>query len=200
MIYDTTIHDLKTKSIYFRKNVSWFFSSKDQLYSLSNMASGMPIDFRGIRYNSSEQLYQCCKYHSDTVFLSGDKNQTELNIRDHILKANNAMGAKIAQKCAVSAGLVRPDWYPPKEVRIYAMLWVLELKAIQNIEFRNALISTENNDIVEISRHDNFWGCKHVLAGQLIGNNILGKLLMLVRDNLSNILVNGPNNSAGYLL
>ena len=39
----------------------------------------------------------------------------------------------MTQKCAVKAGLVRSDWDDPDyEVRIYSMLWVLELKLHHN--------------------------------------------------------------------
>jgi predicted NAD-dependent protein-ADP-ribosyltransferase YbiA (DUF1768 family) len=95
------------------KEVAYFFSKEETpaLWPLSNMAGGMPIRFSGILFNSSEQLYQASKYHPDTVCIpASHKPGTEPHVQERIISANNPRGAKMTQKCAVKAGLVRSDW------------------------------------------------------------------------------------------
>ncbi len=66
------------------------------------------------------------------------------------------------KKCAVTAGLVRPDWDDPNnEVRIQAMLWVIELRLYWNpFYFGRVLQETGTQSIVEISNKDGFWGAR----------------------------------------
>ena len=87
---------------------------------------------------------------------------------------------KMTQKCAVKAGLVRPDW--PK-IMVDCMLWVLELKLQQNRHtFGEVLKSTGSKMIVEKSQKDTFWGC--IQEGDIFdGQNQLGLLLVKVREN-----------------
>lgn len=107
----------------------------------------------------------------------------------------------MTQKCAVAEGLVRSDWGSPQEVRLKAMLWVLELKLFWNPEtFGAELKRTGKKPIVEISRKDDFWGCKVVGRGHLRGENHLGRLLMKVRDRMSEILKGDFTYPKGQLL
>ncbi|MGA2228896.1 MAG: NADAR family protein [Syntrophobacteraceae bacterium] len=167
------------------KNVAYFFSKKETpaLWPFSNMAGGMPIRWRGILFNSSEQLYQASKYHPDTVCIPAvhkNKLGIEPHVQKRIIDANNPRGAKMTQKCAVKAGLVRPDW--PK-IMVDCMLWVLELKLQQNRHtFGEVLKSTGSKMIVEKSSKDTFWGC--IQEGDIFdGQNQLGLLLVKVREN-----------------
>ena len=97
----------------------------------------------------------------------------------------------MTQKCAVKAGLVREDWKDERfEVRIHSMLWVLELKLWasfgdfkNDLNFGKVLKSTGNLPIVEKSSDDVFWGAKED-GGALVGSNVLGKLLTLLRDEI----------------
>ena len=65
----------------------------------------------------------------------------------------------MTQKCAVTAGLVRPDWDDPNiEVRIQAMLWVVELKLYWNpLTF-----------VIEQSRNVLIWGTLPDFGGLLV--------------------------------
>lgn len=189
---DLDIPFLLQPSEYKIKECDWFFSSKDQNYELSNMAGQMPIVFKGVKYNSSECLYQASKYHPDTICAPESADAAILNVRERIVSTKNAMGSKMTQKCAVKAGLVRSDWMDPElQVAIHSMLWVLELKFIQNEKFRDALMDTIL-PIVEKSRKDNFWGCLHVgpLKDKFVGSNVLGKLLTIIRDEKYDRLMN----------
>jgi len=67
------------------------------------------------------------------------------------------------------------------------MRWCLRVKLAQNYEgFGRLLLATEDRPIVEQSRKDDFWGAKvvGVTDETLIGQNILGRLLMELREQL----------------
>jgi hypothetical protein len=55
--------------------------------------------------------------------------------------------------------------------------------------FGRLLRSTGDGPIVEISRRDQFWGARPSGEGQLVGLNVLGRLLRKLRDEL-----NGPSS------
>lgn len=179
------MEQLLKDEVYEKKKCAWFFSKKDQNFDLSNMASGMTIKYGGIVWHSSEQLYQASKYAGDVMCLPSSGG-SQPNVRQRIIESTNAMGAKMTQKCAAKAKLVRHDW---EEVLIENMLFVLKLKLKNNcVKFRKVLRDTGNRDIVEISEKDDFWGTKEIGHGILKGKNVLGKLLVIVRDNIDTIL------------
>jgi len=177
------IASLKAEEVYGLNECAWFFSKDDSCWELSNMAGAMPVLFEGYRWNSSEQLYQASKYGRDVECVPDSNPNVEPNVLKRIIAQKNARGAKMTQKCAVKAGLVRQDWEDDLfEVRIHSMLWVLELKLWCNQRtFGAALKNTGNLPIVEKSKKDSFWGGKEN-GGSLIGSNVLGKLLTILRD------------------
>lgn len=173
---------------YIKAECAWFYSSKDLFFELSNMAAGFPISYGGNVWRSSEHLYQASKYAKDVECLPADSKSTIKNVRLRILDAKNPMASKMTQKCAVSAGLVRPDW---QYVNIQNMLFVLQLKVYCNPHIKRFFKGTGDRDIVEISRKDTFWGCRdqyRSTGNVLIGENNLGILLMQVRDNIDAII------------
>jgi len=205
---------LKKQMEYNKADTAWFFSKKDPNWELSNMAGGMPVWFDDQKWNSSEQLYQASKYPLDAecVPTAAKTERGKIpNVRQRIAAATNARGAKMTQKCAVKAGLVRDDWDDPEwEVRIHSMLWVLELKLFHNrlnlqakkgqVSFAAALKQTGGLPIVEISRKDDFWGCKDMGNGILKGSNVLGKLLVILREGCEKIRDKDFTYPEGFLL
>lgn len=163
------------------------------------MATEMKIRWKGTLFNSSEQLYQASKYHPDTVCKPASANDhVEPRVQKRIIEANTPQRAKMTQKCAVKAGLVRPDW---EEIMIDCMRWVLELKLRYNRQtFGRVLKSTGNRMIVEKSRKDKFWGC--IQDGNVFdGHNHLGRLLVEVRNNYSRIVDEGKlTHPEGFLM
>jgi ribA/ribD-fused uncharacterized protein len=203
-----TILDLQTLKehvSYHKQDSAWFFSKEDQNWELSNMAGGMALKFDGITWNSSEQLYQASKYFraTDCLPASSLKGKGAIsNVRQRILSQTNARGAKMTQKCAVKAGLVRQDWDDPQyEIRIHSMLWVLELKQYFNpFTFGKILKETGDKPIVEVSKKDSFWGCKEIGNGMLEGQNVLGKLLEIIRSRKNETMSRNFVYPDGFLL
>jgi hypothetical protein len=78
----------------------------------------------------------------------------------------------------------RSDW---DEVKYKVMRWCLRVKLAQNYEeFGGLLLATRDRSIVEQSRKDDYWGAKLAEASgdTLIGQNVLGRLLMELREKL----------------
>ena len=145
-----------------------FFKTKEEFGGLSNMATGFPLQVNGIRIPSSEALYQACRFPHMP------------NVQRKIIEERSPMTAKMRSKPHRKSS--RPDW---DDVRVDIMRWCLKVKLAQNWEaFGKLLLDTGNCPIVEKSRKDDFWGAKVNKDGTLVGNNILGCLLMELRDQL----------------
>ena len=81
---------------------------------------------------------------------------------------------------------LRPDW---ESVKYGLMVAVCYEKFKQNPYFMEVLLSTEDEEIVEDTTgwHDNIWGnCDCPRCANKVGQNLLGKALMEVRERLSN--------------
>lgn len=135
---------------------------------LSNMSGGYPIRVNGIRFLTSEALYQACRFpHLPDV-------------QRMIIGENSPMTAKMKSKPYRKDS--RPDW---DRVRIKVMRWCLRVKLAQNWEmFSELLLRTGDRPIVEESRRDDFWGAKPQNEQSLVGMNVLGRLLMELRESV----------------
>lgn len=72
---------------------------------------------------------------------------------------------------------VREDW---EEIKVRVMKECVIAKFLQHKDLRDQLMTTGNEEIVEDSNVDWFWGC----GADGSGKNMLGKVLMEVRDEL----------------
>ena len=155
---------------YQRADVVVFHKTKESFGGLSNMASGFPLRVNGVRILTSEALYQACRF----PYLP--------DVQREIIGQHSPMTAKMKSKPHRKES--RTDW---DHVRTKVMRWCLRVKLAQNYEgFGRLLLATEDRPIVEQSRKDDFWGAKvvGVTDETLIGQNILGRLLMELREQL----------------
>ncbi|HVI86827.1 MAG TPA: NADAR domain-containing protein [Dongiaceae bacterium] len=145
-----------------------FLKTNERFGGLSNMAPGFPLRVNGIRIRTSEALYQACRYpHMPDV-------------QRKIIDEHSPMTAKMRSKPFRQDS--RPDW---DAVRVKIMRWCLRVKLAQNWrEFGRLLLATGDRPIVEQSRKDDFWGAKSNEDGTLVGMNVLGRLLMELREQL----------------
>ena len=159
-------HSSKQMRTYTRDESAVFRKTKEKYGGLSNMAGGYPLEVNNIRILTSEALYQACR------FPNNEKWQRE------IIAERSPMAAKMKSKPHRKDS--RGDW---DDVRVMIMRWCLRVKLVQNWkEFSELLQETEGKDIVEESRKDDFWGAKPQNDGTLRGNNVLGRLLMELRE------------------
>lgn len=124
----------------------------------------------GIEFANSEQLFQIMKFTDPET----------------IGRIHSAAGMKIkyAAKAAENAGLRRPDW---GEIIVDAMKFCLQTKYDQSEPFREALHMTAGKIIVEDQsgfkkKAADSWGAK-LQGDKYIGSNLLGRLLMELRDS-----------------
>ncbi|ACK71611.1 conserved hypothetical protein [Gloeothece citriformis PCC 7424] len=153
---------------YNRQECITFRKTSEPFGGLSNMAGGYPLLVNGISILTSEALYQACRFpHLPDV-------------QKLIIAQRSPMTAKMKSKPYRNQS--RPDW---DKVRVNIMRWCLRVKLIQNWErFGKLLLSTQDKPIVEDSPKDNFWGAIPNDSNQLIGVNVLGRLLMELRELL----------------
>jgi len=119
------------------------------------------IEYQGISYQSVEHFYVAMKI-------------TDLDIRLEISKVKTAGDVK---KMSRSLKL-RSDW---EDVKIQTMRFALDQK-FSYPELKDKLLAT-SGDIIEGNWwHDNTWGICYCESCPGIGKNILGKMLMDIRD------------------
>jgi ribA/ribD-fused uncharacterized protein len=146
------------------------YKTKEAFGGLSNMASGYPLQINGVRILTTEALYQACRFpHMPEV-------------QREIIGQHSPMTAKMKSKPHRKDS--RSDW---DDVRYKVMRWCLRVKLAQNYEeFGRLLLATRDRPIVEQSRKDDYWGAKLTdeTGCTLIGQNVLGRLLMELREKL----------------
>ena len=151
-----------------------FCRTRDPYGHFSNMASGYPLDDSetGLTFQSSEGLYQAAKFPHDPAR------------QRRIAAAKNAYMAK--QIAYEPAAVPEPQWEAHK---VAAMRRALQAKLTQHPQRFGALLrQSGRRPIVEYSsKGDRFWGAAPAgPAGQLQGRNVLGCLLMELRQELLN--------------
>lgn len=154
--------------IYNRNECITFRKTKEVFGGLSNMAGGYNLKINGVKILTSEALYQACRFpHLPDV-------------QKLIIAQNSPMTAKMKSKPYRDQS--RPDW---DQVRVNIMRWCLRVKLVQNWEkFGQLLLQTGDKPIVEDSSKDDFWGAIPTEDNQLVGANVLGRLLMELREHL----------------
>jgi len=159
---------LEKERSYLRREAVVFHKTKERWGELSNMASGFPLVVVGSVWPSSEALYQACRFpHLPDVQLS-------------IAQQTSAMAAKMKSKPRRSES--REDW---PRIRVRIMRWVLRVKLAQHMNsFGSVLVATGDSSIVERSTKDRYWGAIESEDGTLEGENVLGRLLMELREEL----------------
>jgi ribA/ribD-fused uncharacterized protein len=180
-----------TLRTYQRADAVVVYKTKESFGGLSNMASGFPLRVNGVRILTSEALYQACRFpHLPEV-------------QREIIEQYSPMTAKMKSK--PHRGDSRRDW---DQVRTKIMRWCLRVKLAQNYsEFGRLLLATKDRPIVEQSRKDEFWGARTLATDDqiLIGQNILGRLLMELRELIKHdddgaLKVVSPPNIPDFLL
>jgi len=161
---------------YIRDECIVFHKTKESYGGLSNMSAGFPININGTHISTSEALYQACRFPHNA------------SLQELIISQTSPMTAKMRSKPYRHE--TRADWL---RVRVRIMRWCLQAKLIQNYSvFSELLLGTGEKPIVEYSSKDNFWGATPQGDFTLVGANVLGRLLMDIRQQLQQDLF--PND------
>jgi ribA/ribD-fused uncharacterized protein len=126
-----------------------------------NNFSAHAIEFRGKLYPTCEHAYQAAKC-------------TDPQGQEAIRNARSPLEAKRLANETYKAAR-DPDWGNKK---VAVVEEVLRAKLAQHLEAKEALRESGNEDIVEDSPTDYFWG----IGADGSGQNVLGKLWMKLRD------------------
>lgn len=133
---------------------------RGQFYFLSNFYA-VPVKYKNITYQNSEAAFQAQKCMTEE----------EKRSFEHI---DPAEAKKLGRRVQM-----RPDW---NDIKFEEMHAIVKAKFEQNPEILQKLLETEDAYIQEENTWgDRIWGTVHG-AGQ----NLLGKILMLVREELKN--------------
>ncbi|CDW75023.1 swarming motility protein ybia [Stylonychia lemnae] len=124
-----------------------------------------PIQANDKYYPTSEHYFQSVKF-------------TDPEYSEKIRLASTPDEAKIFGQNRTQP--IQADW---GNRRIEVMKDALRYKFHQNLELQEKLLSLSGKNIVEHTEDDSFWGD----GGDSTGQNMLGKLLMEVRDELSQL-------------
>ncbi|MCD9855505.1 NADAR family protein [Epilithonimonas sp. JDS] len=158
---------------YNTREIITFAKTENKFGGLSNMAPGYSLFINEVNIQSSEILYQACRFPLFPM------------IQKEIIETKNPMDAKSVSRKYQQFS--RQDW---DSVKFKVMKWCLEVKLIQNFDtFSELLLSTGEKTIVEFSKKDTIWGASPVNPSILKGKNALGRLLMELREKVkSNII------------
>lgn len=165
-----------------------FFYEQD-FYVLSNFSS-FSINFHSFDFPTAEHLYHYLKFDYNTNN-DNDLRSKCSKIRNSIASAKSAHDAfKIAQECKEFRN---PDW---DNIKFCKMLEVLRLKVEQHEYVKKKLLETGDRELIENSWRDDVWGW----GENRTGLNALGKLWMLVRQEIKLLdSLNNPNKE-GYVV
>jgi type I restriction enzyme S subunit len=171
--------EVPQKRVYVASACAVFRKTGERYGGLSNMAPGFPLLVNRIRIWTAEALYQSCRF----------PNAPE--IQKIIIAERSPMTGKMKSKRF--RNLSRPDW---EHVRVRVMRWCLRVKLAQNwSRFGELLLMTGDMPIVEESAKDKYWGAMRDDAGRLVGANVLGRLLMELREEFQK----GGKGAVGYV-
>lgn len=142
-------------------DVNGFYSTADEWGEFSNFAP-YPIRLDGATWPTSEHYFQAQKF-------------VDAAARAKVRKARSPLEA--ARLGRSRKEKLRRDW---ESVKVGVMRKAVAAKFQQHASLRALLLSTESAKIVERTELDDYWG----EGGDGRGANMLGRILMQVRDEL----------------
>lgn len=138
-----------------------FYSTKGDYGFFSNF-SNYPIELDGETWPTTEHYFQAMKFEGT----------------EHTTKIRDAKGPmKAAQMGRDRKRPLRPDWEKVKDDIMYK---AIKAKFTQYPSLAQKLLDTQDALLVEHTVNDSYWGD----GGNGTGKNMLGKLLMRLREEL----------------
>lgn len=138
-----------------------FYQVKAEHGEFSNFAR-FPIEIDGKIWPTTEHYFQAQKF-------AGTSREEEIR-----LEASPMIAARMGRSREFA---MRSDWEQVKERIMHRAILA---KFTQHADLRSILLETGDAEIVEHTRKDSYWGD----GGDGQGKNMLGKILMRVREEL----------------
>jgi N-glycosidase YbiA len=145
------------------KEVINFYSTKDEYGCFSNFAA-YPFRINNKVWKTSEHYFQAQKF-------AGTEHEEELRLVDSPMV--------VARMGRDRKRPLRKDW---EVVKDDIMREALRAKFTQHEDLKKILLETGDAYLVEHTTNDSYWGD----GGDGSGRNMLGKLLMELREELKN--------------
>ena len=151
---------------YIDSNCIFIDSNNKEYIGLLKNSFGFKVN-NGVNYfENIDVLYSC-------MMFGGDGSIVESLMDKNNLKRFNGIVSKNKNKICSGWECIKVD----------VMRWVLKGKLVCNyLKFGELLLKSGNKEIVIVNRFDEFWGVKDNGNGIYEGENMLGKLLMELRD------------------
>lgn len=140
-----------------------FYKTQDDYGCFSNFSRHsvkMPRDEQILIWPTSEHYFQAMKF-------------LDYNLQDEVRLAPTPKAAALMGRD--QSRPLRKDW---EDIKDDVMLKVVRAKFVQHYDIMMILQSTGNAVLVEHTVNDSYWGD----GGDGSGKNMLGKILMIVRD------------------
>jgi N-glycosidase YbiA len=139
----------------------YFYSTRDAYGCFSNF-SAHPIELKGKRWPTSEHYFQAQKFagteHEEQVRLTKTPKQAAEMGRDR-------------------SRPLREDW---EQVKDDVMREVVRQKFLTHQDIQKVLLGTGEEELIEATTYDYYWGC----GTKKTGKNMLGKILMEIRAEI----------------
>ena len=140
---------------------------------LGNMGP-YPVKYEGNRWRTTEALFQALRFDDEAI-------------KEELRAITSPMGVKMRAKRHKAKMVVVPQ----SEQDLANMEMVLRLKLEQHPELKQKLLDTGDETIIEdcgkrFRGSGKFWGAAFK-DGQWLGENMLGKLWMKLRDELKSL-------------
>ncbi len=145
-------------------------TTKDAEWGILGNLYPTPLVVDGVEFVSSEQLFQMMKFTDPEILLEQYKSK--------------GLTPKMKARKFEKLGQRRPDW---GQIIVDCMKFCLQTKYNQSEDFRKKLEDTKGYIIVEDQttrprKTPDTWGVKPN-GDKFVGSNLLGRLLMELRDN-----------------
>jgi N-glycosidase YbiA len=138
-----------------------------------------------IKFYKTREPYGCfSNYYKSRFFVFGrwwnwseaPYQAAKTNIESEIVQIHQAIKANDTRLLGQQV-TIRPDW---DEVKYEIMKEVCKAKFLQCHDLRKILMDTGDEELIEDSKVDYYWGC----GADGSGKNMLGKVLMELREEL----------------
>lgn len=159
-------------------NIIRFYGKSNPFFEGSNFYHAPFKDFANTEWKTTEHYFQAMKFppEANITVCIGDEDVT-ISVRKWIkMQATPAASAKEGRRRDLP---MRTDW---EEVKDEIMYKALRHKFTQNKNCLDALLATGDAELIEASPIDFYWG----EGSDGSGKNMLGKLLMRLREEIRN--------------
>lgn len=155
-----------------------FYHQNQQGFIFTNFYKPpFPIRIAGELWPTTEHYYQACKFTKDSPEWKAIQSLPDADAVYDYIYPNRSQGDYTPRQFHVT----EDEWLVKRDD---VMMTALRAKAKDVDEFRRALRESGDKILFEVSPKDSYWGtARNKITGE-VGKNVLGAMLMQIRDEL----------------